>query len=302
MQSLMQDRYDADVAIAEPAPIDEVSFVSEDVPLNTELRRNRARRHLVRFDFLEGREQAGDMAVGLFSVPSVACVGVDRVEAVRRSLLDADRRHPRLRLVARDDLGRRERMVGGIGSSEGMPQFRFQPSERFLLCPLFVAPDQIADVFADVLIGAGLADVRSDEVAECSAETDRHRRRAGHGCAVSMDAVVFNITKNAYSARFGPCHCQPMSLSAHVTVGQCHCRPMSPLRNHEAQDRLRRQTAIVADPHRAARGPLDWAHGCATLRPVLAQVGETQRMVANFCETGGADGSAGKPSPPLKLL
>jgi hypothetical protein len=77
---------------------------------------------------------------------------------------------------------------------------------------------------------------------------------------------------------------------------------MSPLRNHEAQDRLRRQTAIVADPHRAARGPLDWAHGCATLRPVLAQVGETQRMVANFCETGGADGSAGKPSPPLKLL
>ena len=33
-----------------------------------------------------------------------------------------------------------------------------QPVERFLLSPLLVAPDQIADVFADVLIGTILAD------------------------------------------------------------------------------------------------------------------------------------------------
>jgi hypothetical protein len=45
-----------------------------------------------------------------------------------------------------------------------------------------------------------------------------------------------------------------------------------------------------ADAHRAARGALDWAHGCATLRPVLVQVGETQRMVANFCEMAVTEG------------
>jgi hypothetical protein len=67
---------------------------------------------------------------------------------------------------------------------------------------------------------------------------------------------VFDITKKAYSARFGICH---------------RCEIM--------RHRIR-----FADAHRAARGSLDWAHGCATLRPVLVQVGETQRMVANFCE------------------
>lgn len=94
MHSLVEDRRDSDVAIAEPAPIDEVSFVSEEVPLNAEPRGNRARHHLVRFDPVEGCEQAGDMAVGLFSAPSVARMAVDLVEAVRRRRLDADRTTP----------------------------------------------------------------------------------------------------------------------------------------------------------------------------------------------------------------
>jgi hypothetical protein len=84
-----------------------------------------------------------------------------------------------------------------------------------------------------------------------------------------MDAAVFNMNKKAHSARFGTCH---------------RCEIM----RHKI--RFADATAIVADPHREARGSLDWAHGCVTLRPVLAQVGETQRMVANFCEMAEGEG------------
>ncbi len=78
-----------------------------------------------------------------------------------------------------------------------------------------------------------------------------------------MDAIVFDITKKAHSTRFGPCH--------RCTIAR-HKIPFADA------------TAIVANPHRAVRGLLDWVHGCATLRPVLAQVGDMQRIVANFCE------------------
>ena len=42
MHALMQDRHDADVAIAEPPPVDEVPLVSEEVTVNAELGRYRA--------------------------------------------------------------------------------------------------------------------------------------------------------------------------------------------------------------------------------------------------------------------
>jgi hypothetical protein len=59
-----------------------------------------------------------------------------------------------------------------------------------------------------------------------------------------MNASVFNITKNAHSARFGTRHrCEIMRHTI----------------------RFADATVIVTDPHHAARDLFDWAHGCATL-------------------------------------
>jgi hypothetical protein len=41
MHALVQDRHDADVAIVEPAPIDEMVLVAEDIAIHAELRRHR---------------------------------------------------------------------------------------------------------------------------------------------------------------------------------------------------------------------------------------------------------------------
>lgn len=64
-----------------------------------------------------------------------------------------------------------------------------------------------------------------------------------------MNDIVFNIIKNAHSSRFGTC--QRCEIMRHTI-------------------RFADATAMVADPHRAARDSLDWAHGYAMLRPVLA--------------------------------
>lgn len=92
-------------------------------------------------------------------------------------------------------------------------------------------------------------------------------------------SCVFNMTKKAHSARFGTCH-------------------RSEIMRHKI--RFADATANVADPRRAARGSLDWAHSCATLQPVVAQVGETQRMVANFCEMAERMGLESNPLYPLR--
>src|SRR5690554_6729574 len=83
--------------------------------------------------------------------------------------------------VPRDDLGRRQRLVTLLGRGEGTGQFGLQPVKAFLLGPFLVAPDQVADIFADVLIRPVLADIGRNEIAERAAETDGHGRGAGHG-------------------------------------------------------------------------------------------------------------------------
>jgi hypothetical protein len=63
MHPLVQDRHDADVAVAKPPPVDEVPLVSEKVTFDAELRRHGFRRHAVGLDLPEGVEQSLDLAV-----------------------------------------------------------------------------------------------------------------------------------------------------------------------------------------------------------------------------------------------
>src|SRR5690554_827394 len=88
--------------------------------------------------------------------------------------------------VPGDNLGGRQGRIAFLGCCEGMGQLRLQPVESLLFCPLFVTPDQVPDIFADVLVGAVLTDIGRDEVAERAAEADGHGRGAGHGTLPSV--------------------------------------------------------------------------------------------------------------------
>ena len=87
---LVQDGDDTDVAVRQPPPVDEVVLVAEHVAVDAELRRHRPRHDRVRLDSLEGREQPGEIVVGLRLAPAVPGVAIDRVEAARGGFLDAD--------------------------------------------------------------------------------------------------------------------------------------------------------------------------------------------------------------------
>ena len=65
------------------------------------------------------------IAISFFGAPAIPRVAIDLVDAMRRCPLDADRCHPELRLIARDDLGCGKRMVGRVGRCKGMLQFSF---------------------------------------------------------------------------------------------------------------------------------------------------------------------------------
>ena len=69
VHSLVQDRHDADVAVRQSSPIDEMPFVTEEITVNAELGRNGSRGNLVGSDPVERFERAGDLAVRLFGSP-----------------------------------------------------------------------------------------------------------------------------------------------------------------------------------------------------------------------------------------
>ncbi len=115
-------------------------------------------------DPAEGLEAAGDVAFRLLGAPAVPSGAVDRIEAVGGRLLDADGGHAGSGPVAGDDLGGGERPVGGVRRGEGMGELGPEPLESlplgaFPLGAFPVAPDQVADVFADVLAGPVLANI-----------------------------------------------------------------------------------------------------------------------------------------------
>lgn len=90
----MQYRHDADVAIGQLPPVDEMLLVVEEKPIDAEFGRNGFRGDAMRGDPVEGGKQSGDVAVGLFGPPPIPRVTVDVVQAQRRTCLNADPSHP----------------------------------------------------------------------------------------------------------------------------------------------------------------------------------------------------------------
>lgn len=82
MHALVEDCYDADVAVGESSPVDDVAFVAQEIAVGTECCRDWSRWDAVGVDLVEGGEETGDIVVCLFG--SLACPGVavDVVETV----------------------------------------------------------------------------------------------------------------------------------------------------------------------------------------------------------------------------
>jgi hypothetical protein len=87
--------------------------------------------------------------------------------------------------VLGDHFGGRQRAIIFLRCREGACKFSPQPIERFLLCTFFFAPDQLADVFSDVLVRLICIDVRRHELG---------RRDVGPGLRKSFCAgTVLNL-------------------------------------------------------------------------------------------------------------
>lgn len=86
---LMQDRHDADVAVQEPPPVDEMMGVPKVEPLHPELGRNRARSDTVPFNPIKYSEQFGDVSIGLVSTPAAPRLAINLIQPQGRGLLDA---------------------------------------------------------------------------------------------------------------------------------------------------------------------------------------------------------------------
>src|SRR6056297_2039825 len=100
--------------------------------------------------------------------------------------------------VPRDHFGRRQRPVRLLRRCERMRQFSLQPVESLGLGPFLVTPDQVADVFADVLVRPVITHVGRHEVTQRPTKANGHRCCSGHGTA-PLASHVFNITKNEYA-------------------------------------------------------------------------------------------------------
>lgn len=86
----MQNRYDSDISIRQPLPIDEMSSVSEEETLDPELGWNGFRGYAVAIDLTKGFKQAGDIAVRLFGSPMITSVAINFVETIGSGLLNED--------------------------------------------------------------------------------------------------------------------------------------------------------------------------------------------------------------------
>src|ERR1700754_2341019 len=74
--------------------------------------------------------------------------------------------------IARDHRVRIERRIAGLGRGEGPSQLGLEPVELLGFGSLFVAADQVSDIFADILISTLVTDIGSDEIAQGAADTD----------------------------------------------------------------------------------------------------------------------------------
>ena len=176
----MRDSHDADVAVGQIATIAKVLLVTKDDPIDADFGRNGSEGDVMRGGPVKGGRQFGDVTVGPFDPHRFR---VWRQISSRPS--DAPPWTPIPDIasvpVASNDLDGDQRPIAVIGHRESMGQFGLLTIKGRPFRPLLVAPDQIADVFADVLIGIILAYGGGHEIARRAADTDGHGRAAGHG-------------------------------------------------------------------------------------------------------------------------
>jgi hypothetical protein len=79
--------------------------------------------------------------------------------------------------VVGDDVGGDEPLVAVVRCREGEGQSGLQAVESFTLDLFLIAPDQVADIFADILVSAVLADICGNEITERTAEANGHGAR-----------------------------------------------------------------------------------------------------------------------------
>jgi hypothetical protein len=89
----VQDGDDADGAVAEQLPVDDVAFVAAEVTVDAELGRDGPPGKTPRGDGFEPVEQAPDIALGLGLARCPARVGVDLIQPVAGVGLDPERAH-----------------------------------------------------------------------------------------------------------------------------------------------------------------------------------------------------------------
>jgi hypothetical protein len=82
MHPFVQDCHDADIAVRQSSPVDDMPFVSEAIPLDAELRWDGSRYHAVGCDLVERCEQTCNVVIRLFGSPMVPRLAVDFVETV----------------------------------------------------------------------------------------------------------------------------------------------------------------------------------------------------------------------------
>ena len=97
MHTLVQDRHDADFAVREQFPVDEVLLVAAEIAVDAELGGDCCPRKFSRGDGLKFVEGTADVNLGLRFAPFAASVGIDFVQPVSHTVLDAERGHLRLR-------------------------------------------------------------------------------------------------------------------------------------------------------------------------------------------------------------
>ena len=68
-------------------------------------------------------------------------------------------------MIAGYDVIRSQGRITILCCGKSMRELKLDPFNGFALDTIFIAPDQIADIFADILIGSVIADIFSDECA-----------------------------------------------------------------------------------------------------------------------------------------
>lgn len=100
------------------------------------------------------------VSLGLFLTPARPRIAINLIQTPGRRLLNPYGEHRSSACgVASNHIRSTQRLVGRFLGGKGAPQLSLQPIKRLLLLVRHVAPNQVAHVLADILVGAVLLHV-----------------------------------------------------------------------------------------------------------------------------------------------